>query len=191
MMSVNVQRERLRALYLSHGVKFSEGNIVLDFGAKGTLSINEDVLLEPSEKSVQTLKDTLEREMKIEFEIFDTKDKQFEVRDTLNYHRVFGRAYHHEEWVCCPPRRRVYYNYLTMSAPASVSPDAWEKMGLYLACLVTSLGILVVLGIISGGTSVAASALLFSAVAGACLAALAAVTSGDQEAASINTHVGR
>ena len=79
-----------------------------------------------------------------------------------------------------------------MTAPMSeVSSDSWEKMAQYLACVIVTLGILVFLGIISSGTSVAASVALFSAVAAACIAAVAAVNQSEKEAANITLPIER
>ncbi len=66
-----------------------------------------------------------------------------------------------------------------------------EKMAQYLICVLATLGILVFLGIITSGTSVAASVALFSAVAGACVAAVVTLNQSEKQAAIITLPVER
>jgi hypothetical protein len=186
------QKAQLRAIYESLGVNFVNGSVTLDLGAPGIVSIDENVFLEPSEKNFKVLNDTLLKELGLEFELFDPRDEKHQAEFTGNYERNFGRVFHHDEVVCCPVKRRRYYRYVRMTAPMSeVSRDSWEKMAIYLACVIVTLGILVFLGIISSGTSVLASVALFTAVAGACLAAMAAVTDDEKRSAIITLPIAR
>jgi hypothetical protein len=189
---MTIQKDQLCSLYQSLGAKFSGGRVHIDLGAKGSLAVDESVFLEPSEQGFAALNETIKREIGVEFELFDPKDKRYQAELAGNYERYFGRVWHHDEWVCCPVKKRTYYTYVKLTAPMSeVSPDSWEKMAQYLVCLLATLGILVFLGIITGGTSVAASIALFSTVAGACVAAVIALNQSEKEAAIISTSVGR
>src|SRR5260370_14635649 len=122
------QKNDLRALYQSMGVTFQDGRVVRDLGAKGRLAIDEDVVLEPSAKGLAFLSDTIKREIGVELELFDPKDRRYQAEIAGNYQRYFGRVYHHDEWVCCPLKKRTYYTYVKMTAPMSdVSPYSWKK----------------------------------------------------------------
>jgi hypothetical protein len=186
------QQEQLRTLYQSFGVVFRAGHVVIPLGAKGTLELNEKYFLEPSEKGFRELNDIVKRQIGVEFELFDAKDKKYEAQVNGKYERYLGRAYHHEEWVCCPLKQRKYYTYVKLTAPMDqVSPDSWEKMAQYLLCVLATLGILVVLGILTSGTSVAASSALFAATCAACLAVIQAINQEEKEAAIITTPIER
>ena len=187
-----MEKSELRSLYQSLGVNFVNGALTIDLGAKGTIAIDENIFLQPSEENFAILNKEIASATGIEFELFDPRDEKHQAEITGNYVRNFGRVFHHDEYVCCPVRRRVYYRYVQMTAPMSeVSRDSWEKMAIYLACVIATLGILVLLGIITAGTSVWASVAIFTAVAGACLAAMESVTRPEKEAAIINLPIGR
>jgi small-conductance mechanosensitive channel len=187
-----MEKSELRRLYESLGVNFVNGSLTIDLGAKGTIAIDENVFLEPSEENFSKLNKEIALATGIEFELFDPRDKKHQAEISGNCVQNFGRVFHHDEYVCCPIRQRRYYRYVQMTAPMSqVSRDSWEKMAIYLTCVLATLGILAFLGIITSGTSVLASVALFTAVAGACLAAMESVTRPEKEAAIIDLPIGR
>ena len=186
------QSTQLRQLYEDNGVIFRDGQAVLDLGAQNTMSIDENLLINPDPKNMKNLVDSINASFSNTIEIFDPADTQHEFRDKKTRRRNFGRIFHHFEIQGFPPKKVNYYTYLTMSANTEdVSDESWEKMALYLVCVVATMTLLVVLGIISSGTSVYASIALFGAVAAACIAAMEAVTKDEQKSARITKRVGK
>jgi hypothetical protein len=193
---MDIQKEQLRMIYESHGINFQHGKVILDLGAPGKIVFDEDFLLDPNEDNLLSLKETISNEIDIEWDLFDENFDEKVKTEFFNkagyWNKTIGRVYHHQEWVCFPCRQRKYYTYLTLSAPKSqVSKESWEKMALYLGCVAVTLGILVMLGMVTAGMSVLATVAIFTAVAGSCLTAMNAVTEDEQKAASLNTHIGR
>jgi hypothetical protein len=184
-------KEHLRLIYQENGVVFNEGKAELNIGTGNKLFINEAILLEPSEKNLTDLVKELDL-LEVEYELFDPKDPQYETEIAGVKRRNMGRAFHHWEWDydVFPPEKTNYYKYMFLEADSSqVSDDAWEKLALYLVCVIATLGILIVLGLVTNGMSVYASIAVFSAVAAACLAFLDTVSEGAARNARIKTYV--
>lgn len=191
-----IRRGDLRQLYESIGVRFSDdGRAILALGegsAIRSIELDEKMLFAPQPSDWQTFKNQVENAFGNQIELFDPIDKAHEYTLRGTRYRNLGRIYHHEEWVCCPVKRRVYYTYLQLEGSAQLSEASWQQIAKYVVCVVAAVGLTVLLSLLPGGKIILLNFMgIVTVIAAGCLALVSGISNTAKQQAWIVKYVAR
>jgi hypothetical protein len=181
---------QFQSLYEQLGIQFIGEQAILQFNEESKVVLDKSALLNPSIEDLKKLRDQINSLLGDQIELFDSTDSKYEINFAGNRTREMGRVFSHFDIECSGFRceKVNYYKYLKLEANSNVSNDGWNRVIQYVFCVIATVGLLVVITVVSGGTlTVAAFALLTIAISSGC----ALVVNGtDRNNAYLKTYEG-